>query len=330
MIAALALSLLLAGSLAAQGTAVAPARPATVDPSGVIQAYGAAGPDDPIGPGDLLDVRVFNEEQLSGTARVGETGNLDLPFMGPFSAAGLTPAQLEVKLTDRYRSLLRHPLVSVRILEVNSRQVSVTGEVLRPGVYAFSGQLHLLQALAMAGGVDTTRSGNVLYLLHGSPATTRAETGQPVTISVTAALQTVDLHQLLTDPLMDPLLHPGDMVEVPAAERVFVTGDVVRSGELPLHPALTLSQAVGMAGGPLSKADPHHVRIIRRLPGSTHPQVIVLDLAAINHGRAPDLRLEADDICFVPESGMRDVGLGILDFFAGSGRWRVQSAAGVY
>lgn len=326
-----ALTCALAGAQGSPAPA-APARPAaTVSPSGVIQAFGAAGPDDPIGPGDLLEVRVFDQDQLSGTARVGESGTLDLPFLGPFRAVGLTPAQLEKKLQTRYQAFLRHPLVSVRVLEVNSRQVSITGEVLRPGVYAFSGQLHLLQALAMAGGIDTTRAGTVLYLLHGSAAQTRPAAGhQPATISVTSAIETLDRHEVLTNPAFDPILRSGDMIEVPEAERVFVTGDVVRSGEVPLKPGFTLGEALSLAGGPLSKADPHHVRIIRKVPGRSQPQVIVVDLAAINHGRRLDPRLQADDICVVPESGMRDVGLGILDFFAGAGRWRVQSAAGVY
>lgn len=332
-------ALLAAGAVAAAGQglpAVTPATAAvapapTISPSGVIQAFGAAGPDDKIGPGDLLDVRVFDQAQLSGTARVGESGELDLPFVGEFPAAGLTPAQLEAKLAARYGEFLRHPLVSVRVLEVNSRQVSVTGEVIRPGVYAFSGQLRLLQALAMAGGVATDRAGTVLYLLHGSAATTQAaQAGRPVTISVTSALETLDLHEVLTDPRMDPMLHSGDMIEVPEAQQVFVTGDVVKSGALPLKPGLNLADAVSLAGGPLSKADPHHVRIIRRVPGRTQPEVLIFDLAKIHHGQGLDPKLEADDICVVPESGWRDVGLGILDFFAGAGRWRVQSEAGVY
>lgn len=316
--------------LAAASSATAPVEP-VVDPSGVIQAFGAAGPNDPVGPGDLLEVRVFDQPQLSGAARVGQDGDVDLPFLGAVSVAARTPLEIERQLTTSYARLLRHPLVSVRVLQVVSRSVAITGEVVRPGVYAFSGALRLSQALAMAGGVESDRAGAVLYLLHANLAPPQpAAAGKPVTFRVQDALSTINLRRLYTDPNFDPLLHPGDSIEVPPAREIYVTGDVTRSGAIALRQGLTLSQAVSMAGGPMAQADPHHVRVVRQRPGDSRPQVLIFDLARIHHGQAPDVPLEADDICYVPESGFRDVGLGILDFFAGAGRWRLQSAAGVY
>ncbi|MGH9534496.1 MAG: polysaccharide biosynthesis/export family protein [Terriglobales bacterium] len=324
----------MASAAAAQtsGTHAAYNPPAMPQPdrTGVIQMFGAAGPDDPIGPGDLLDVRVFDQAQLSGTARVGEDGMVDLPFAGSVRAAGLTSRQLEQRLTRRYHQWLLHPLVSVRVLEVNSRRLAITGEVPRPGVYAFSGRVTLLGALAMAGGIDMPQAGDELYLLHAAPPRTfTGPNGEPG-VSVDSVLQVISIHRLFSQPGFNPVLHPGDTIEVPPARRVFVTGDVIRSGDLPLRARMTLAEAISEAGGTLPQANPKQVRILRRVPGQTRPRQIVVNLDAIHRGKIADLRLQAGDICIVPDSAWRNVGLAVLDFFSGAGRWRVQSALGVY
>ncbi|MGH9525604.1 MAG: polysaccharide biosynthesis/export family protein [Terriglobales bacterium] len=320
-----------AGSLAAEaGTPALPAMPSAGNSSGVIQIFGAAGPNDPIGPGDLLEVRVFNQAQLSGEARVGANGMLDLPFLGSVRAAGLTSAQLEQRLTSRYGELLRHPLVSVRVLQVNSRRLAITGEVPRPGVYAFSGRVTLLGALAMAGGIEMQRAAADIYLLHATPARNFTEPNGTPGISVDSVLETISIRRLFTQPGYNPVLQPGDTIEVPPAHRIFVTGDVIRAGDLPLRAGMTLAEAISEAGGTLPQANTGKVRILRPVPGQSRPDQIIVNLAAINQGKAPDVRLAAGDICVVPDSAWRNVGLAVLDFFSGAGRWRVQSALGVY
>lgn len=310
----------------------APAPPVMAPPdrTGVIQMFGAAGPNDPVGPGDLLEVRVFDQAQLSGEARVGENGMLDLPFLGAVRAAGLTSRQLEQQLTQRYRKLLLHPLVSVRVLAVNSRQLAITGEVPRPGVYAFSGRVTLLQALAMAGGINMQQAGADLYLLHAAPARSfTGPNGRP-DISVDSVLETISIRRLFAQPGYNPVLRPGDTIEVPPARRVFVTGDVIRSGDLPLRAGMTLAEAISEAGGTLPQANAGKVRILRPVPGQARPRQIFANLGAIHKGQAPDILLQPGDICVVPDSAWRNVGLAVLDFFSGAGRWRVQSALGVY
>src|SRR6185312_3442352 len=143
-------------------------------PGGATYAlYGRAATADPVGPGDLLDVRVFGQPQLSATLRVGPAGEIAPPFLDRLDVAGQTPAAIQTDLAKAYAGILTAPLVSVRLLENNSRRVSINGAVPRPGVYTFSGNLTLLQALGLAGGLDPTKASPDVLLFHQPPVTAR-------------------------------------------------------------------------------------------------------------------------------------------------------------
>ena len=304
-----------AALLAAQTPA--PPRPTPA----AVQIYGAGG-SDLVGPGDLLEVRVFDQPQLSGEARIASDGTLALPFLGRLSVSGATAYELERRLQAAYARLLRDPVVSLRVLEVNSRHVTVSGSVPRPGVYAYSGQLRLLEALAMAGGLDAGRAGRTLYLLHAPPPVMRqAADGHPV-YTVNTALETIDLDRLWREPELNRQLAPGDVIEVEPGDQVYIAGSVLKGGALELRSGLTLAEAVGAAGGLLPQADAGHVRLLRR--AGTARRELVVDLGAILARHRPDLRLEPNDVVLVPASTLRNVALSVLDFFGGAGRWRVQ------
>lgn len=108
-----------------------------------------------IGPSDLIEISVFQAPELSRTVRVGARGSLSLPLIGQVNAAGLTGHELEMliarKLSETY---LQDPQVSVFIKEYISQRVTVEGSVNKPGVFPITGKTTLLQAIAMAGGLD--------------------------------------------------------------------------------------------------------------------------------------------------------------------------------
>jgi polysaccharide export outer membrane protein len=107
-----------------------------------------------IGPSDLLEVSVFQVPELSRTVRVNTRGVLTLPLIGEIRAGGLTGQQLETliaqKLQEKY---MQDPQVSVFIKEFISQRVTVSGEVVKAGVFPVSGRTTLMQAIAMAGGL---------------------------------------------------------------------------------------------------------------------------------------------------------------------------------
>ena len=108
-----------------------------------------------IGPSDLLEISVFQVPELSRTVRVNARGALTLPLVGQIQAGGLTGQQLEALLANKLReSYLQNPQVSVFIKEFVSQRVTVSGSVNKVGVFPISGKTTLMQAIAMAGGLD--------------------------------------------------------------------------------------------------------------------------------------------------------------------------------
>lgn len=133
----------------APAPAVHPMNPAPVD------LLAQAIDDYRIGPSDLIEISVFQAPELSRTVRVGARGTLTLPLIGQLNAGGLTGHELEMLIAAKLReSYLQDPQVSVFIKEYISQRVTVEGSVNKPGVFPISGKTTLLQAIAMAGGLD--------------------------------------------------------------------------------------------------------------------------------------------------------------------------------
>ena len=108
-----------------------------------------------IGPADELEIDVFQVEELSGMEKVNSRGYIRMPLLGPVKVGGLTREQAEDLLAELYgQTYLQDPQVNIDIVDYASRQVTLIGAVEKPGVYPLKGQTTLLQALAMAGGLE--------------------------------------------------------------------------------------------------------------------------------------------------------------------------------
>ena len=291
-------------------------------PAAGAEMFGTSSTADPVGPGDVLEVEVFGQPQLSGSLQVGPEGAIAPPFLHRMAVSGRTPAAIQAMLQRAYAAMLQHPLVSVRLIENNSRRIAINGAVPRPGVYSFTGQLSLMEALGMAGGVDPVKASPVIMIWHAPPAESGVGRHGTPTYTVNDELETVDLRRLAADPSLNRMLQPGDVIEVPEAHQIYISGDVMRPGAEALTPGLTLTQLIGESGGLLPQADPDHVRVLR-VDGSRR-RVLVVNVAAAASKRGPDLTLEPDDLVEVPGSLLRQAGLELLDFFTGTARWRVQ------
>jgi polysaccharide biosynthesis/export protein len=131
-------------------------------------------PDPPsdllIKPGDLVEVRVFNQDQMSTKARVRSDGKITLPFATDVQVAGYTPAVLADQLQTRLKDFINAPLVTVAVEEAKPAPISVLGRVNRPGQYPRENAATVLQALAMAGGLtDFARDDRIFVLRAGPP-----------------------------------------------------------------------------------------------------------------------------------------------------------------
>lgn len=118
--------------------------------------------------GDVIDVRVFNQEQMSGKVRVRSDGKVTLPFLNEVDAAGQTPGALAQQLQARLKDFINTPMVTVAVEEAKL-PISVMGQVARPGQYPLDNAATVLQALALAGGLNEFAKKDRIFVLRAGP-----------------------------------------------------------------------------------------------------------------------------------------------------------------
>ena len=123
-----------------------------------------------IGPGDLLDIRVRNDDRVSVRARVRQDGQVTLGMIGDVEARGRTPARLAYDIAVRLRPYIKDPGVTVSVEEAQPMTVTVVGEVVRPGVFTMTSSSGVLQALANAGGFTEFADRDEVYVIRKNPA----------------------------------------------------------------------------------------------------------------------------------------------------------------
>ena len=119
-----------------------------------------------IGPGDILDISVWKEAALTKLVIVLPDGNISFPLIGEIRAQGLTLNQLKEKLETKIKRFVPQPNLSVAIHEVNSLQIYVIGKVNKPGRYAMNATINVLQALAIAGGLNPFAKKNKIKIFR--------------------------------------------------------------------------------------------------------------------------------------------------------------------
>ena len=121
-----------------------------------------------IGPGDVLAINVWKETEISKVIPVRSDGRISLPLIGEMQASGLTPKQLETEITKRLKDYVADPSVTVVVQEIKSQKINVLGMVVRPGSYAVTNALTVLDAIALAGGFRDFAKQKSIYVLRQS------------------------------------------------------------------------------------------------------------------------------------------------------------------
>lgn len=283
-----------------------------------------------VGPGDVLDVRIFNRPELSGERRVNEAGRIRLPFIEEFQAACLTEAEVSQLIAAKYKKFLRDPQVDVFVKEYKSLPVAVIGAVNQPARFQLQRRVRLLELLSYAGG-PSNRAGTFIHIIHSNdydfcqnnPSISAAPIeGKPATesedpdggkISILTALSSVNLRELLGGKLdSNVYIQPGDIVSVPEADQIYVTGAVNRPGAYALTTKITLTQAIGLAGGINMEGAQGRVRLVRQDPNSDKRSEMVYNLKDINKRKIEDVTLLPNDIIEVPNSMFRAASRNML------------------
>ena len=289
-------SALLALSLA--GWAQAP--PAPAEAEGQLRSTYVLGPD------DQITIRALDVEEISEKPiRIEMSGQIRLPLAGRIEAAGLTVDQLENEIARRLKEYVKEPEVTVSIVEFRSQPVSVIGSVKNPGVHQLEGRRTLVEILSMAGGLadDAGYSLKITRRLEWGPIPLKTAQNDA---SAKYSVASVPLKEILdaSKPEENIVIKPFDVVSVPRAEMVYVTGQVQRAGGYVLREreALSVLQALSLAGGLSGVAAPKSARILRPMGAGASREEIPINLKQIMLGKAKDVPLRAEDILFVPEN----------------------------
>lgn len=258
-----------------------------------------------IGPDDVLSIMVTDAPEFGGKARVSDAGTVAITGVEePVKAEGLTPVELSHSIHDALVAAkqLRDPKVSVFIDEYHGRNVTIIGAVTKAGVYTLTRRTTVLEALSLAGGA-LPGSGNTVTITRG-PASAEA-TDNPV-----GSVQIIDLARASRGegPGANVEVRNGDVINVSAAEMVYVVGAVTKPGGFALsNPAAGVSvvQAVALAEGFTSVAATHRGLILRQSISSQGRQEIPVDIDNLMKGKETDLLLAPNDILYVPNSGSK-------------------------
>ncbi|HVV46486.1 MAG TPA: polysaccharide biosynthesis/export family protein, partial [Bryobacteraceae bacterium] len=270
-----------------------------------------------LGPGDEIKVLQENAEELDGkTARLDDLGFVNLPLVGRIQMSGLTLEQGEKAISDRLSKYLLHPHPVLSITEYRSQPVSVLGAVNTPGVLQLQGKKTLVEMISMAGGVraDAGTDVEITRRLSFGPLPLKdAKTDGSGDFSTAK----VDLVTLLKGmaPQNNITILPQDVITIPKAELIYVTGGVKKPGGFPLstNGSISVLQAISLAEGIAPEASAKHARIVRSRNGDGDRQEIPVDVAAILRGKKPDFDLQPRDILFIPDSTTKKAGARIAE-----------------
>ncbi len=301
---ALVAVLWLVGSAAAQDELPTSSPPMALPSPAVraTQSYAAPLGDYVIGPGDVVDIKVYKQPDLTGKFRVGENGTIDMLFIGRQQLAGLTEDEAAEVLRQALRKYLRQPEVNVSVVEFNSRAITVIGAVRSPGRLPLRRAMRLLDVIALSGGLveDSSRFVNIIRYVS-PPAGQSPTTGDDVSPDVD--IISVNIDEIIAGNTQNNiLLQSGDIVSVPRADVVYLAGNVRRPGPLTTRNPITVTQAIAMANGLADGAKRNDIRLYRTVPGKLEREEIKISLASIQSGKQKDLFLQANDVLYVPHS----------------------------
>jgi len=207
-----------------------------------------------LGEGDSVRITVFQNPDLTTETRISERGTITFPLVGEISLAGLTPVGAEARIAEHLikGKFVLKPQVSLNVVRVRSRQVSVLGQVARPGRYPLDDtSSNLTDILALAGGVSPTGDDSVTVMVTRNGKTSKLE------INVPTMYRTGDLSRNLE-------LQNGDTIFVQRAPVFYIYGEVQRAGAYRIEPLMTVMQALSVGGGVTPRGTDRGLKIRRK------------------------------------------------------------------
>lgn len=247
-----------------------------------LQALAQAQPDYPLAAGDAIRIQVFQNPDLALETRISESGNITYPLIGEVKLGGLSVTAAERKIADALRTggFLQKPQVTLVLTQIRGNQVSVLGQVGRPGRFPLeTASTRLSDMLANAGG--TTSAGDDTVIVTG------VRNGQPFRQLVD--LPSIFLRQNLKD---DIVLQGGDVIYVHRTPVFYIYGEANRPGSFRIERSMTVMQALAQAGGPTARGSQNRLVLHRQQADGT---------VQATEPRMTDL-IQPNDVIYVRES----------------------------
>jgi len=249
---------------------------------GLAGAQGQVGAEYRLGPGDVVRITVYNNPDLTTEAQINQQGRITFPLIGNVRIGGIEKGQAEQIIARRLGEggFVLKPQVNVLVLGFKSQQISVLGQVNRPGKYPIEQASTLADLLAIAGGVAQTGSDTIVLITKGADGK--------------AAKRDVDINQALRNGEMDenvPVTN-GDIIYVPRAPLFYIYGEVQRPGAFRLERNMSVMQGLATGGGVTLRGTARGLRIHRRSADGT--------LKVFEPGL--DDLLVSDDVIYVKEA----------------------------
>jgi polysaccharide biosynthesis/export protein len=215
-----------------------------------------------LGPQDQVKITVFDEPDLTNIYRLDSDGFITFPMINRVGASGLTPAELQ----DRIRAMLsagyiKNPQVRVEVEGYKSQSVIVGGEVRSPGKIPMTGTMTLIEALAAAGSPTSSASSEVMVSRQKKGPNGLVANENDVEI---IRVNLKDIQQGRAG--RDIQLQDGDIINVPKAQTLYVTGAVRNQGAIIYEPGMTVQQAIALAGGLSDRGSDRRIKADRIMP----------------------------------------------------------------
>jgi polysaccharide export outer membrane protein len=263
-----------------------------------------------LGPGDTLDIRVFGQPDLNWQGEVEADGNItSLPFIeAPIRAQCRTDKEVQKDIIAAYSKFLKSPQISVRLTGRNSRPpATILGAVLAPTRVQMQRRVRLNELIAASGGY-TERANGDIQILHTEPVMCPEPdevvepllTNDGLGVNVIKTIKTSELLSGRTE--ANPVIRPGDIINVMEAKPVYITGVVTSPQAVLLRDGLTLTKALAMVGGVGATAKSSDIRIYRNKIGASEQEIVRVDLDAIKKKKKEDILLQAYDVIEVPKT----------------------------
>lgn len=238
-----------------------------------------------IGPEDILEIQVWGNKDLNQVVFVRPDGRTSLPLVGEIGVSGQSVQQLQDHLTNVYEKTVKGAVVTVMVKEIKSRPVFFIGGFGKPGVMQLTRELTLLQAISVVGGVVPNADAEKGFLLRGD---------KRIPIDFNRLVQRGDLSQ-------NPKLEPGDSIVVPLADAVYVNGEVKAPGAVKYTGDLTILKALTQVGGLTPLASAGRIDVLRGNAEKKERIRVDVDKMMRSPDENPDIRLQPNDIIFVPQ-----------------------------